>query len=343
MKYVIEVSDLNKSYRTYEPRGSGIFKSFRRVYKTKHALKDVSLKVKQGEILALLGRNGSGKSTLIKSITGILHPDSGHVETMGFNPWDERKKLAMKIGVVFGSTHPQVYWNLPPIDTFRYIKGVYGISDADYEKRLKYFIKLLDLKRVYKRQARQLSLGERMKCEMVAALLYLPPLVVMDEPTIGMDLPARIAIRKAVLQMRKDFGMTFLITTHVVDDVANVDRIVMLDEGKVIYDGSQQHMRGMLAKNIILELRFGVDEDPRKLITHGKLIRSKPGYAKVEIKPNMLKEQWLTRLITSKKIVDYRITEPSLSTVLTRFYGSTDSKKRGASRRDKDEEDDYDE
>ncbi|MCL5112382.1 MAG: ATP-binding cassette domain-containing protein [Candidatus Marsarchaeota archaeon] len=323
MKYVIEVSDLHKNFETYEPRSTGIFRSLRRVYKTKRALRGVNMSVRQGEILALLGRNGSGKSTLIKTITGILHPDSGRVRAMGLDPWKERKKLAMQIGVVFGSTHPQLYWDLPPIDTFKYIKGVYGISDDDYKKRLKYFIELLSLKKVYKRQARQLSLGERMKCEMVAALLHLPPLVIMDEPTIGMDLPARVGIRRAVLKLRKDYGMTFLITTHVVDDVANVDRIVMLDEGKVIFDGSQERMRNMLAKNLTLELRFGVEENPKRLIIHGTLIKYKPGYAKVEIKPRELKEAWLSRLITSSKIIDYRISEPSLSTVLERFYSAS--------------------
>ncbi len=328
MKDIIKVSNLHKSFKTYETKGKGLFGSLRRTHKISKALNGVSLSIKQGEIVALVGRNGSGKSTLIKTITGILHPDVGIVKTLDFDPWKDRKKLALQIGVVFGSTHPQLYWNLPPIDTFNYIKGIYGINDKDYEKRLKYFIKMLNLKDSYKKQTRQLSLGERMKCEMVAAMLYLPPLVVMDEPTIGVDLPARIAIKKMILQMRKDYGMTFLITTHVVEDITNVDRIIMLDKGKVIFKGSQEHMRRTLAKNLILELYFNLNVDPKPLIAHGKLIQLKPGYAKLEILPRMLKEKWVTKLITSKKIIEYRLSEPSLSTIMARFYLKIENKKR---------------
>lgn len=327
MKYIIKVSKLYKSFKTYETKGKGIFGSLRRTHKISKALKGVSLNIKQGEIVALVGRNGSGKSTLIKTITGILHPDIGIVRTLYLDPWKDRKKLALEIGVVFGSTHPQLYWNLPPIDTFDYIKGIYNINDNDYKKRLKYFIKMLNLEKSYRKQTRQLSLGERMKCEMVAAMLYLPKLVVMDEPTIGVDLPARIAIKSMILKMRKEYGMTFLITTHVVEDITNVDRIIMLDKGKIIFKGNQEQMRKTLTKNLILELYFNLNEDPKLFIAHGKLIQLKSGYAKLEILPKMLKEKWLTKLVTNRKIIEYRLSEPSLSTIMARFYMKIENKK----------------
>jgi len=327
MKYVIEVSNLHKSFNTYESEGGGILSSIRRTHKKTNALNGVTMHVKKGDIVALIGRNGSGKSTLIKTITGILYPDLGTVKTLGINPWKDRKKLAMHIGVVFGSTHPQLYWNLPPIDTFDYIKDIYGISNKDYKKRLKYFIHLFNLENVYKKQTRQLSLGERMKCEMVAAILYLPQLVVMDEPTIGVDLPARIGIKKMIFQMRKDYGTTFLITTHVVEDITNVDRIILLDKGKIIFSGTQEYMRRKLAKNLMLELHFNINEDPRHFIMHGKIIQLKLGYAKIEILPSMLKDKWLTNLLANKEIIEYRISEPILSTIIERFYASIEKKK----------------
>ncbi len=341
MDYAIEVSNLHKSFMTYEPKGTGVISSLRRTRKVKAALRGIDMQVGKGEIVALLGRNGSGKSTLIKAIAGILYPDSGYVKTMGMDPWNQRKRLAMQIGVVFGNTHPQLYWDLPPIDTFDYIKGIYGIEDADYNARLRYFIRLLNLKKIYKRQTRQLSLGERMKCEMVAALLHLPPLVIMDEPTIGVDLPARMNIRQVILEMQRDYGMTFLITTHVVDDITNVDRVIMLDKGNVIFDGSQEKMRSMLARDVILELRFGVDENPSRLIRKGKIMKFEPGYLKAEINPSVLKEKWLTNLIKNKKIIDYRISEPNLSTVLERFYSSTNKGRRKRGKNSQNKKDGY--
>lgn len=326
MEYIINVKNVRKKFENYERAPAGFMSSLRRNRKTTRALRGVNLEVRKGEIVALLGRNGSGKSTLIKLISGILHPDSGTVTTIGLDPWEQRRSLAENIGVVFGATHPQLYWNLPPIDTFKYIRDLYGIKDSDYQKRLRYFIKLLNLSHVYNKQTRQLSMGERMKCEVVAALLHLPKLVIMDEPTVGVDLPARIAVKKAVQRMRKDYGTTFLITTHVVDDVSNVDRIVMLDKGKVVFDGTRERMRRMLAKHLVLELRFSQDTNIEDLDIRGRIRKEEPGYAKIEINPNELKKKWLKDLITSDHIFEYRIMEPNLSTILERFYASNDKR-----------------
>ena len=326
MPKVIEVEDVTKRFNTYENTDTGLFSSFRRKKKVVRALDGVSFSVKQGEIVALLGRNGSGKSTMIKTITGILHPDSGMVRVLGMDPWKDRQKLAMDIGVVFGATHPQLYWNLPPIDTFEYVRDVYGVPQKDYRKRLGYFIGLLDLSKVYKKQTRQLSLGERMKCEMVAALLHFPKFVVMDEPTIGVDLPARMGIKRAVRELRKTYGMTFLITTHVVDDISMADRIVMLEHGKKIFDGKPERLRNSFSRYIILEVKFVDGESGKDFKTRGRVISSGPGHVKLGILPSMLKEEWLRKLITSDKVADYRISEPGLSSILARFYSSRDHK-----------------
>lgn len=334
MEKAIVVSGVKKSFTTLENKGTGIFGSLRRKRKIVNALKGVSFSVERSEIVALLGRNGSGKSTMIKTITGILHPDSGNVRVLGLDPWKERQELASHIGVVFGNTHPQLYWNLPPIDTFEYVRDVYGVEPSEYKKRLAYFTEILNISKVIKKPTRQLSLGERMKCEMVAALLHFPELVVMDEPTIGVDLPARIGIKNAVMRMRKDYGMTFLITTHVVDDIDMSDRIVMLDQGRKIFDGTQAKMKSVFSKYIILDLTFSEVGMEKSFKYRGSIIDIEPGHARLKIDPSMLKEAWIKNLITSSSVADYRISEPGLSSILEEFYKSNDHNQHKTSEND---------
>ena len=329
MENIIEVKDVKKRFKTYES-GSGAFGFFRRKNSWKNALNGVSFEVKKEEIVALLGRNGSGKSTLIKIISGILYPDSGTVRIFGLNPWKERIKVVKDIGVVFGSTHPQLFWDLPPIDTFKYIRDLYEINDKDYNKRLDELVKMLDLKEVYKRQTRQLSLGERMKCEIVAAILQMPKLVIMDEPTVGVDLPSRISITKAMLNLRKKFGITFVITTHVVDDIINSDRIIILDHGIKLFDGTQEQLKNKFDKIAILELYFTENMPALKknYLKLGKVIESKEGYIKIEIKPDTIKSSAFMKIFNDKSIRDYRLSEPGLSSILEMTYKGIDKKSK---------------
>ncbi len=309
-KNIIEVKNIVKSFKTYENK-KGFLGSFRRKTFMRKALKGISFSVKESEIVALLGRNGSGKSTMIKLMSGILYPDSGNVEVLGMNPWKDRIKLAMNIGVVFGSTHPQLFWDLPPIDTFIYVKEIYGIDQQDYDSRLKYLKKILNIEKVYKRQTRQLSLGERMKCEFAASILHMPKIVFMDEPTVGVDLPSRIAISKAVTDLREKFGTTFIITTHVVDDINIADRIILLDKGKKLFDGKQEELKKRFGKYAILELYFRVEAkvDYSKYENLGKIFSKKEGYLGLKVNPDITKSYF--HLIWSER---YKISNVAFCT-----------------------------
>ncbi|MCL4371889.1 ATP-binding cassette domain-containing protein [Candidatus Marsarchaeota archaeon] len=326
---IVEVKGAVKSFRTYENR-KGFFGSLRRKSFMKKALKGVSLNVKESEVVALLGRNGSGKSTMIKLMSGILYPDSGSIKVLGMDPWKERTKLAMNIGVVFGSTHPQLFWDLPPLDTFIYVKELYGISQKDYDSRLAYLKKILSIDNVYKRQTRQLSLGERMKCEFTASILHMPKIVFMDEPTVGVDLPSRMAISRAVIDLREKFGITFVLTTHVVDDIAIADRIILLDKGMKLFDGKQEELKKRFGKYAILELYFKPEAkfDYAKYESLGKVFSKKDGYIGLKVDPNITKSDAFASIFEDGNIEDYRLSEPGLSSILESTYKYIDSNKR---------------
>ncbi len=330
-KRIIAVDKAVKSFRTYENK-KGFMSSLRRKSYMKKALKGVSFSISESEIVALLGRNGSGKSTMIKLMSGILYPDSGSISVLGMDPWKERTDLAWNIGVIFGSTHPQLFWDLPPIDTFIYVKEIYNISDEDYNSRLSYLKKILDIEKVYKRQTRQLSLGERMKCEFTASMLHMPKVVFMDEPTVGVDLPSRMAISRAVLDLREKFGTTFVLTTHVVDDVAIADRIILLDHGRKLFDGSQETLKKRFGKYAILELYFNPESKPdiSKYEILGKVFSKKDGYIGLKVKPEITKEKSFTAIFDDKDILDYRLSEPGLSSILESTYKRIDKNGKGS-------------
>ena len=316
----VHVEGVHKEFKSYETRhGNGFLSSIRRKYKIKKALVEVSFEINRGEIVALLGKNGSGKSTLIKILTGVLHPDSGTVKVLGNDPWEHREILARRIGVVFGA-HEQLYWNLPAIDTFEFRRALYGVDSKQYSKMLKYFIDVLELKEIYKRQVRELSLGERMKCNFAASLLHNPEVVFLDEPTIGVDLPSSFALRDALFDMNKKFGTTFLIATHVIDDVKILaQRAIILDKGSKIYDGSKAGITKMFGdrREVVVYLKHNTGVP---LIKGLHLMESAGSYMKFEIPGKMIKNRDLGMFLTSENVVDYSISELEFGDVLRQFY-----------------------
>ncbi len=331
--YAIEVNDLKKSYKTYESlSGEKVFlSSLRRKSKIKHALKGVSFAVKKGEIVALLGENGSGKSTLIKLLTGILHPDSGTAMVLGYVPWKERVALAQRMGVVLGA-HTQLWWNLPAIDSFNYMRYMYGIDEREFHQRLDYFMDVLNLKDVYKRAVRQLSLGERMKCNFAASLLHMPELVFLDEPTIGVDLPSSFALRDTLLSLRKKYGITFIIATHIIDDVKILsERVLILDEGRKVFDGPKSRVGKMFGDLKQVEIYFN-DMGSVDISSYGTVVEKKTNYVRLEIPGGMIKNRRFASLLSSGRVLDYNISEPDFGYILHKFYSKLEASK-GVNRR----------
>ncbi len=322
MQNIIEIRNVSKKFKTYETKGTGIIASMRRKYYFKKALDKVSLSVREGSITALLGRNGSGKSTLIKILTGILYADTGSVNVLGFNPWEERMKLAKDIGVVLGA-HSQLYWNLPATDTFEFMRHIYGVEEGEFRRRLEYFTEALNLKEVYKKPVREMSLGEQMKCNFVASVLHRPRMVFLDEPTIGVDISSKAALKETMLALQKEHNTTFLITTHIVEDISVAERIFLLEKGRLVFDGSRSSLEHMFGNKRVVELSFS-NGAGLHLEDYGTVVAKGKGFAKLEVEPHILKDPGFVEILSSSRVIDYKVAEPGLSAILSKFYAKLD-------------------
>lgn len=243
---MIEATGLSKTFRIVKRR-PGLWGSLRSIVdpevRLMRAVQDLSLSVEQGEIIGLVGPNGAGKSTTIKMLTGILMPSSGQIRVAGFNPLHQRREMAAHIGVVFGQ-RTQLWWDLPLIDSLYLLRHLYRVPEKRHNLNLEHLYRLLDLDEFLHTPVRQLSLGQRMRGDLAAALLHDPELVYLDEPTIGLDVVAKARIREFLLRINAERGVTILITTHDMDDVETLcSRLLIIDHGRKLYDGGLNEIR----------------------------------------------------------------------------------------------------
>jgi ABC-2 type transport system ATP-binding protein len=245
----VEVQDLVKQFRTFERR-EGLWGALQnlvvREYKTVAAVDRISFEIQPGEMVGYIGPNGAGKSTTIKMLTGILVPTSGRVRANGFEPFRERARYAKTIGVVFGQ-RTQLWWDIAVVESFRLLKKIYGVSDADYDARMREFDEVLEIGRYAHTPVRKLSLGERMRCDMAAALLHNPSLLFLDEPTIGLDIVAKENIRAFLKRVNRQYGTTVLLTTHDLADIEELcPRLMIIDHGRMLFDGGLADLKRQL-------------------------------------------------------------------------------------------------
>ncbi|MBW3022721.1 ATP-binding cassette domain-containing protein [Candidatus Woesearchaeota archaeon] len=324
MAPIIDIKNLKKTFKTHE-RGSGIANAlkslFKRKYVTKQALKGISFSIEEGEIVGFIGPNGAGKSTAIKAMSGVLYPTSGKIKIMDFVPWKEREEYVKDIGVVFGQKH-QLYWDLPAIDTFSLHKSIYEIPDEDYKKRLDYMIELLDMKKIIKVPVRDLSLGERMKCQIVAALLHNPKIVFLDEPTIGLDVVAKDRLRDFIKEVNQKQGTTFIITTHDMGDIEKLcKRIIIINHGKIVYDGLLEKIRRFYINRKIFEVKLESKLDKKFHLPHCTV--SESGEYSMTIEADTGKtsiRNVIDHLITNFEIADITISDPPIEEIIQIIY-----------------------
>ena len=248
----IEVEHINKTFKVSK-RKSGIkdaIKSFfKRDYKLVQAIKDVSFSIEKGEIVGYIGPNGAGKSTTIKILSGILTPDEGKCTINGMTPWKEREKYVRKIGVVFGQ-RSQLWWDIPCEDTFDLLKDIYEIDDEEYIRTKEELIRELNLEDIITVPVRQLSLGQRMRCEIAASLLHSPEILFLDEPTIGLDAVSKQILRDFIKRLNKEKNVTVILTTHDMSDIeALAKRIILIGKGEVLYDGPLKKLKNKYGNN----------------------------------------------------------------------------------------------
>ena len=243
---MIQVSHLRKTFRVAR-RGAGFSQAvkalFRREYEEIHALDDLSFAIRDGEMVGYIGPNGAGKSSTIKVLSGILTPDSGQCLVNGRTPWKDRVAHVKEIGVVFGQ-RTQLWWDVPVADSFELLKEIYTVPDQTYQENLEELTQLLDLGDLLRTPARQLSLGQRMRCEIAASLLHSPKILFLDEPTIGLDAVSKLAVRDFILRLNRERGTTVLLTTHDMQDIeALASRVLLIGRGKILLDGTLEDIR----------------------------------------------------------------------------------------------------
>lgn len=334
---LIEAVDLAKSFRVLKRQTGflgGLRTLFSRDYREVRAVAGVSFAIAPGELVGYLGPNGSGKSTTIKMLTGILHPSAGRGVVDGLVPYRERMRTSRRIGVVFGQ-RSQLNYNLPPRDTFTLLQRMYAVPRARHEATLAQLADLLDLGELLDRPVRLLSLGERMRCELVAALLHEPPILFLDEPTIGLDVVAKERMRVFIRQLNQERGTTILLTTHDLIDIEQLcQRVIIIDKGLVIYDGTLAALKRRYARERTLTFSLLGDGAPApppdqfasELGPLGEGIavsRRADGVIAVGFDPRRVAATDLTRQIVNRyPVADLAVAEADLAAIIREIYAA---------------------
>jgi ABC-2 type transport system ATP-binding protein len=320
---IIETVDLKKVFRSVvrRPGVVGAFAAlFSREYEEKVAVENVNLSLEEGELVGYLGPNGAGKSTTIKMLTGILVPSSGTVRVAGIVPWKQRQENGQNIGVVFGQ-RSQLYWDLPLRESFELLRAIYDVPRDRFLQNLRHFNDILDLDRFMETPVRQLSLGERMRGDFAAAMLHDPKIVFLDEPTIGLDVVAKEAIREFVGTMNRERGTTVILTTHDLADVERLTRrVVLIDEGTVIYDGRLAQLREEYGtfRTLVVTLAEPYPEievaGAQTYERDGSVVRLR--FNRHEVTAEAL----IRRVLDAYRISDIAIEEPDIDSIVRRIY-----------------------
>ncbi len=320
---IIETRDLRKIFRSVRraPGALGALRTlFSRSYEERVAVDGVSMSLEAGELVGYIGPNGAGKSTTIKMLTGILVPTSGTIDVAGLVPYERRKENARNIGVVFGQ-RSQLYWDLPLIESFELLRAIYGIPQAAYKRNLDEFIELLQMEEFLRTPVRQLSLGQRMRGDFAAALLHDPKIVYLDEPTIGLDVVAKEAIREFIARINAERGTTIILTTHDLADVERLcKRIVLIDRGTIIYDGDIERIKTEYGRFRRLVLRFE-EPVPSPHLPGAELEESDGILARFRFDRNRERADLLIREASERyRLEDVTLEEPDLESIIRRIY-----------------------
>ena len=322
MPAAIVAERLSKVYRVKvrDPGLAGAVRALVRPhYREVQAVREVSFQMAQGEIVAFLGPNGAGKTTTLKMLTGLLYPTAGRAEVAQFTPWTGGPEFKRRIALVLGNKQ-QLVWDLPPEETFQLNRVIYDIPAADYRARLDELVALLELGPVLDKPVRQLSLGERMKCELAAALLHGPQILFLDEPTLGLDVTAQEGIRRFLRGYRDRHGATILLTSHYMQDVtALASRVLMINRGRLLYDGALEALVARIARTKRLELVLGDGVTREALAAFGTVLDFDFPNAVLEV-PREEAAATSARLLAAVSVADLSIADPPIEEIIRRAF-----------------------
>ena len=322
-KEIITVKNISKQFKISKREAglkSAIKAFFKREYQIINSLDDINFSIKEGEIVGYIGPNGAGKSTTIKIMCGILVPTSGECIVNGFVPWKDRKKYVKNIGVVFGQ-RSGLWWDVPPIDSFELLKDIYEIPQKEYEEKLKELKEYLNLEDILNIPTRQLSLGQRMRCEIASALLHSPKILFLDEPTIGLDASSKLALRKCIKQINEKTNVTIILTTHDMQDIeALTERIILIGKGKILYDGSLNEIKNKYNESKKVNIKFKYT-DKKINLPNANIVEQTEESASIILKRNDESiADVLDKLTSQVEVVDMNIEEMTTDDIIAKLY-----------------------
>lgn len=322
---VIQISNLEKTYRVYQKQ-EGLWASvkglFRREYKTVEAVKKISLTVEPGEFVAFLGPNGAGKTTTLKLLSGVLTPSAGQATVLGYVPWKRENAYRKRFALVMGQKN-QLWWDLPAQESFRLHQHIYGLDNQRFERTRDELTELLTVRSLLGRPVRELSLGERMKMELIAALLHEPEILFLDEPTIGLDVVAQHNIQQFLAHYQKERKITILLTSHYMKDVAALcQRVVVINGGKIIHDGALTDLVDQFDGQKVVTLLLGPGDTLPDLSSLGTVISQEAPKIKLRVDRKRV-PQVLSTVLAQHPIQDVSVEDPPLEEVIAALYTRT--------------------
>ena len=322
---VIEIRGLEKTYRVYQKQ-EGLLAAvrglFNREYREVQAVRGIDLDVAEGEFVAFLGPNGAGKTTTLKLLSGVINPTAGQASVMGFVPWRRENAYRRRFALVMGQKN-QLWWDLPAAESFRLHQQIYAIDPVEFQSVQDELTDLLEVRHVLNQPVRELSLGERMKMELTAALLHSPEVLFLDEPTIGLDVVAQRNIQKFLKHYQELRRVTILLTSHYMKDVAALcKRVVIINHGRIMYDGSLLGIVDQFSSHKVLTLQFGDGEIPGDLARYGDIVEIAEPKAKLRVERNVIADV-LSSVLANHTIEDISVEDPPLEDVIAEVFAQT--------------------
>jgi len=319
---LIEVKNLSKTFKVFKRDpgfGEAVKSLFNRQYELVHALSNVSFNIDEGEMVGYIGPNGAGKSTTIKIMSGILNPDDGQCIINGRTPWEDRINHVKDIGVVFGQ-RSQLWWDVPVVDSFELIKDIYKVPQIQYEKNIKELVDLLNIGDIIKTPTRQLSLGQRMRCEIAASLIHNPKILFLDEPTIGLDSVSKIAVREFIKDVNKERKTTVILTTHDTQDIeALTKRIILIGKGRVLLDGQLDDLKERFNKERTISLDYYGELD--QVCTGLRIAEKYKGRAVIEVDTTKISvSEGISYLSSKVNVNDIQVSSTTVDDVVIGLY-----------------------